>query len=527
MKQKIYRYLAPLHGKMGLQKILELAMLHLVIVGTLSLTVFSCTKFMFFPRYMDFIKGIAILFLLCFPTHVLLRFPNKTSVIRNADSLYFKERLVTSLEFDGRGGQAIEEQRADTLKKMEEIKVEKLYKLSFPKRLAAILCVLFICHLGLFFIENQNSRRNADAAREKKEVTESLEKLQKKLAEKRAEKGADQGLEEKLAKTLEGKLQGVENREDAIKALSMTKNELSELFSEQEKQKLADSLKEIDKSAKELAGGTLSDYAFQDEKNEKAKGENTKDGETEREESELAHQGEQADKFPGASEDSSGAAGGDAGTGNSKNSGAESGNFEQGRQQSSKEGERKPSDGSDKSESSSEESEGTPGEDGAPSSEGAGNKSEGNSQNQGNNGQDGNANGNGKNAKSTEGGGAFAQQEGSQNGQNSPGSGKDGSGSGHGGKGRGRGAGKDEIMIDPKRLHSQEKNRFVPSQKAGENEDSSYQRAKTMPKETGEVKDYQKLFAEYAKEANFTGKELKIPNGMQGIVKSYFESIQN
>ncbi len=94
------------------------------------------------------------------------------------------------------------------------------------------------------------------------------------------------------------------------------------------------------------------------------------------------------------------------------------------------------------------------------------------------------------------------------------------------GNGRGLSSPENEAVLDPQRFGNEKNNEFVPSQKAGEGDDNSYNKAKNMPKEAGDFVNYKELLAEYKNEAAYTSKELDIPNGMRNVVKDYFDSIQ-
>ncbi|MDO4772103.1 MAG: hypothetical protein Q4A72_00825 [Bacillota bacterium] len=492
MKKEINRYLAPLRLKMSLEKLLQLLAIYVLFAGSLTLLVLLYTKVLPLPGYFTLIKRILQAGGLLFLLHFAWSAPRLGIVLKTADRLYFKERLLTAIEFEGLDGEALELQREDTRKSMRAAKVEELYKIRFDKRLLFAILLLAGLLFGSTFLETEEGMKNRIASQNIEEVKEETESLKKALKKVLEDSGLSEDRSAELIKQLEENLKGIEAKEDALKALAITKNEFQESLSEEELKQLEGALKKIDESARKLAGNSLSDYAFNGEEGagEQGAGE-PQNPQDEGSESDGEEQDSDSGTNAGESSSNGGEQGGTASDGSGQSQGGQGGSQSGGQ--------------------------GSPGSGSNPQSGGA---NPDGSQNQGTNPNQGDsANQGGAQNQSGSGAGAL-NGNGGKNRENANQAGK-------GGKGAAIGAaGSNEIMLDPKRIGTGGNNEFVPGQKSGENEDSTYRRAKTRPKDAGEIKDYKKIFAEYAKEAGYTGKELNIPNGMRDVVKSYFDSIQ-
>lgn len=504
MKREIKKYLYPLQMKMGLETFIWTLTMNLLLAGLLILFILLYSKLFPFPKYALIIEKILLIAPIAFLISFACFAPRFGKVLKTADSLCFKERLLTALEFESEESLAIKLQREETLKKMSSVKLSPLYKIKLNKKLAYGFCAVLVLIMAVNFIETNVGIKNKIASQTIKEIKKETESLKKNLQKELEQSNVTQETADKLIKELEKNLKGIENKEDALKALSITKNELAKELSKEELEKIQSALKKIDESAKELAEKTISDHAFNSEKEDSLK-ESREDSEQQnpsdsRQQDSDTSNGEGNDKVKEGGESSNSNSSGEGNNSDSNNSNED---------QKNPEGENKNDEKNSPSDSENQQKDGN-------------SEKQGESEQPGSSKKEANENSQGEEASGASGNDSPESQNGNTSQGKSPSqkSGKEGKGAAIGAPGS------NDIMIDPKRINTKENNKFVPSQIANENDDSSYRKAKNRPKEAGEIKDYEKIIAEYAKEAGFTSNELNIPNGMRNVVKSYFDSIQ-
>ncbi len=488
MKKIIKKYLFTLKIKIILKNFTRLLLIYLTSFGILSFTIITYAKFFEFTNLFSTIVLCIKLTLIAFFVHFLWTFPRLHQLVKIADELYFKERLITAIEFEDTINETANLQRKDTLSTMKKIKIETLYHIKIDKRLALALIIIIGLNIGISYLQTDIGISNLIAAEDQKEVENKLELLKKNIENDILESKLNKETIDEILRGLEKNLEDIENKEDALKALALTKNELTEKLDENELKEMESALQEIDKTAKELAGESLSDYAFNEIEHELNE--------------ELASQN--ANENPDAFNENMEA--------NQNSNGGQSAN-------QSEASETNQASNNDEANKNTEAGENIETTEITHTAECDGSDN-GTWQNQANGTVSAKELGE---AKLSENGTNMQAMQGTQGMNGMQGNGM---GSMPGGKGRGLSSPDNVDILNPERLTGQKNTQFVPSQKSSEGDDDSYSKAKNMPKEAGEFINYKEIIAEYKNKASYTSKELDIPNGMRNVVKDYFDSIQ-
>ncbi len=265
MKKKIKKYLTPLKIKMALENFVKLIIIYANILCLIALAILTYAKFFEFPEFFTSIILSAKIILLVFLIHFILTVPKFNKLVKTADELYFKERLISAIEFADSKTEASNLQRLDTLEKLKKVRVEKLYKVKFNKNFALSLLIIVVLIIAINYLETDISINNKIAYQDSLAVKKETELLQERLENELLKSALDEETIEALLKDLSKNLQNIDNKEEALKALAMTKNDLKDKLSEDDLAKIENALKEIDQSAKEIAGESMSDYAFNNE----------------------------------------------------------------------------------------------------------------------------------------------------------------------------------------------------------------------------------------------------------------------
>ncbi len=488
MKKIIKKHLLALRIKIILENLTRLLLIYLAGFGILSFAILAYSKFFEFTSLYSTILLCAKLAVIIFFMHFLFTLPRLNKLVRIADQLYFKERLITAIEFENTINETASLQRKDTLTLLKNIKIEKLYKVKINKHLALALLIIIGLNIGISYLQTDIGISNIIAAEDKRTIENEVELLKKTLENQLLESTLDKETIDEILHGLEKKLEDIDNKEEALKALALTKNELTEKLDENELKEMETALQTIDKTAKELAGESLSDFAFNDiekELNEASASQNTSENPDAFNENMVANENSNGSQSANQNE---------ANEANQNSNNNETGeNLEVGEISHTSE-----CDGNDNgawqnnanstvSATELEESELTENSANMQAIQAA----QGMNGMQGKNGMQGNGMG------------------------NMP-----------GGKGRGLSSPDNVDILNPERLAGEKNNQFVSSQKSSEGDDDSYRKAKNMPKEAGEFVNYKEIIAEYKNKASYTSKELDIPNGMRNVVKDYFDSIQ-
>ncbi len=266
IQKEIKRYLFKLRLKMAVEKLIKSILFYLLILATLSLIIISYAKFFVLANYVEILTKLANACFYVFIFELVFNFPRFKTAVKVADELYFKESLITALEFKDDITDAVIIQRQDTLKKMKSTRVEQLYKIRFNKRLAMIILVLFVLNVGVNSLETSQGIKNNIASQNIQEIKEEKDELKKAITEDLSKLAVDKEILDEVLKGLDKNLDGLEKKEEALKALAMTKNELLEKLDKEDLEKIESALKKIDASQKKLAGESISDFAFNEEK---------------------------------------------------------------------------------------------------------------------------------------------------------------------------------------------------------------------------------------------------------------------
>lgn len=244
----ILRALVPLKNRMHLNILILCLFFGLVLAGALSFVLAYAGLIVPVPFLLQTIFWIyPSSLLLAILTALFLR-PGNNKVIKTADSLGLKERLVTAYQLRDDRSPIARIQRYDALKSLSRADFGLLYPIRLPGRLGIAAAALPVL-VAVSFIIPSMAREKAVSMeallkeirtqasqldKERKELTKNSSLSEKKLQE--MNKRIDELLKELRKSSSEG---------DAIKALSKTKHELEELKSNNTKSelsKLADSL---------------------------------------------------------------------------------------------------------------------------------------------------------------------------------------------------------------------------------------------------------------------------------------------
>lgn len=178
---------------------------------------------------------------------VFLR-PRNQNLIRTADALGLKERLVTAWELQKIDTKVAQLQRQDTFNKILETNFKSLYSIRFPKKFAMVVVVFLILTTISFFIPSP-AKGNAEQIEKLQDIVdnqlEELEKVTEDLKQNSQLKEAE--LQKILEETerLAKELKKARTEEDALKALSRTENELEKLDLEKQLNKLSEAFKQF------------------------------------------------------------------------------------------------------------------------------------------------------------------------------------------------------------------------------------------------------------------------------------------
>lgn len=494
------------------------------------------------------LRSIFYIYLACAATGVLISVflgPGVKSLIKTADALGLKERMVTAWQLQQEDSPIARLQRQDTWKAVSSTDFRRLYPIRFPTKLAMTLAIALVLTSISFAIPGF-ARETAEQIEDlQNEVDKQLEKLEKvrnelekneDLTEKELEKIPEE------AKRLAEELKKARTEEEALKALSRTENELEKLDQQKQLHELGEALSQNNMTSElgeAVQNGNIQDMkqaleqlVQQMEQKEISPGELAemlKQAAEQVENNEASAQLRQTAEqlAPGSPESQSGALQnlGDMLSEMMQDQGSSSliqalGPLSQAIQQAKSGISR-----IDSRLAVSGQSGGGGGQAGNPSGQqGTG---------------EGSANGSGGGATGAAGGSA-----GGSSGSGGGGSGKDGGGSGAGegstnkdagytgseksGSGRAPGESKEEAfeqLYDPDRLGGD----ADPTQVNGQKQDggqSQYSQVDHIPVQKGAILPYHEVLSQYKNEAVSYMEDTEIPPAMKEIVREYFKSLE-
>ncbi len=184
----------------------------------------------------------------------LVRYPRTWEVLKLSDSYGLKERLMTSWQLVEDKSEEAELQRKETLSFIDGRRLGRSYRwnLKYRYMIGSVLAVLLA--FGLFFIQSPAKREAEEREAFKNELLEEKEELLAKkdelLEEYEIPEEKKQELEETLKPLLE-KLEKAKTEEEALKQLSIAKDEIQKLGLDEEIENL-ENLQEVLKKMSSL-----------------------------------------------------------------------------------------------------------------------------------------------------------------------------------------------------------------------------------------------------------------------------------
>ncbi len=497
IEKKILSYLKSVRFKMLVENFIRLFFVHSSIFLAIVFFILIITKFAYFPTYNIWIFRLFIISIATLLGHFILIFPSKTKVIKTADDLFFKQRLITAIELDGVDTEVANLQRQDSINEMKSINVAKEYRIKFNEKLIYPLALVVVLIIASTFINTATYSKNRVGAEEIKEIQVEAEKLEKNIEEELEKAGLDKEAIEEILDKMDKNLKLSKDKTEALKALSIAKNELIEQEQEPSSrpsqqtsssrasetsrgtsqiQDIQIALKEINEAGKKLAGESISDYAFEEKQSTVIS--------TEVSDSERS--GETLQTTSGE---------------NSQSDSERNGETSQNGQTSQSQG--KSANGQ------ANQGEGQESNSNASQGSGQGQKGQGQSQTSSQGGQ-----GDMQGSKGKPGNKSSNEDLGYQEETATLDS-------------KGNSEYKREIyeaLYDPNRLGGKSEPEYLSGEKSNDN-DKSYKKAQTMPSEAGEFIDYKELYAKYGENAVYEADDMEIPSGMKTVVKEYFENL--
>jgi len=237
IKQNIRKVIRPIRRRMQLEISLNSIIISLLIGNGGLLLLSLISHVVVFPYATDWMGRLFVVALLMGFFIGLLRFPKTQRVIHQTDLLGAKERLQTSWEFAD--NQSIEAglQREETRVYLQTSKLKSNYVMHLKYKELLIASCLLLVAIGLLFVPSK-TKELADKQevfaekvleKEKEFITKKDELLEKyPLSEKQKEE-----LEATLKPLLE-KLQKAKSEEEALKQLSIAKDEIKKLELDQQ-----------------------------------------------------------------------------------------------------------------------------------------------------------------------------------------------------------------------------------------------------------------------------------------------------
>ncbi|MCX7841723.1 MAG: hypothetical protein N2489_01445 [Clostridia bacterium] len=158
--------------------------------------------------------------------------PSALKVMKTADSLGLKERLITAYQLMDDFSPIAKIQRYDTIKAVSRTDFRSLYPLRIPKKLGALCLALSLITVISLFIPS-NSR---DIAAKLEKLFDEIKKQAEKIDNKRKDINKNAGISDEKLKEINKKIDQLlkelkqsKSEGEAVKALLRTKHELEEL----------------------------------------------------------------------------------------------------------------------------------------------------------------------------------------------------------------------------------------------------------------------------------------------------------
>lgn len=266
IRQQIKNFIKPIRRKMLLERILDrclLTMLWATMVGVLLAIVSHITVIVYVERWLIAGVGAGALAGIIWG---FIRYPRIMDTLKVTDSLGYDERLMTAWQLmDDDSIEAIL-QREDTQSAMTGENHRKSHKITFKPRKLLYSLLLLAISIGILFIDSSVR----ETAKEREEMfaeiiseEEALKELAEELLE---EEEAPDALKERMKELLEDldeKLKEAKTEEEALKALSIAKDEVRKLDMDEQEAKLAELQKQLAES-EQKPGDAQSQEALKD-----------------------------------------------------------------------------------------------------------------------------------------------------------------------------------------------------------------------------------------------------------------------
>lgn len=473
----------------------------------------------------------------------VIKRPSLADGLKMTDSLGYKERLLTAWQFKDDVAEEVMLQRQDTIDAMKGDDLRKTFKINMPVGLWLRGIALFVIAVGLLFIESP-VRKDTKATQAQIETIQLEEaKLADEVEKLVEESDVPDALKEEmeaLMKELAEKLKNAKTEEEALKALSIAKDELKKM----EMKDLQKALEQLEKSLNGMDEQDLSEMTEEELQAKKDALEKALEaleqqkeelGEDALEQAEGLKEALEALQEAMANEDSEAASESAAQAAELteealaaiQNASEASQSMQAAVNASGQSLSTNPtiselafspseqSDGSD-----SVATQGSQGQSGSQS--GSQGQQAGAGQGQGNQGQSGQGQGQGQGSQQGQGGGS-GQGQGSTN-EDGGYSEEDGGSSNGWFQGEEK-SGDYEALYPPNRIGGESEPNFVQGNR-GDGGESQVKQVEGAPAMTGDLISYKELYAEYSEQAFHTVEDMEIPVLMKDLVKDYFTSLE-
>lgn len=247
--KEILKTLKPLKNRIHLNIILLCVFTSISAAGAITTVLSYLSLLISIPYLLRWIIYIYAAFtVLGIMISVFLR-PRKHTLIRTADTLRLKERLVTAWELQNEETKIAQLQRQDTFRKVLETDFKSLYPIKFPKKFAMVITAFIVLTTISFFIPGTAKGSAAQIEKLQDTIDKQLKELEKVTEEfKENSQLKETDLQKILEETerLAKELKKARTEEDALKAMSRAENELEKMDLNKQLNKLSEAFKQFD-----------------------------------------------------------------------------------------------------------------------------------------------------------------------------------------------------------------------------------------------------------------------------------------
>lgn len=228
----ILRALRPLKNRMHFSRWLTCTMMIVVAAGAVSMILSYTAVYVQIPFLLTKIARIYMSSMVFAAAGIFFTRASNKKVLKMADSLGLKERVVTAYELRNENSPVAIAQREDALLKVESFDFKGRFKADFPKRLTLVSLMMVILTAVSFFVPSwskDEAQRVENLAREIQNQAEKIEEKKDELTKKT--QLSHENIEEVVKKLEEllDKLKRTNSEEVALKAISRSMNEIMEL----------------------------------------------------------------------------------------------------------------------------------------------------------------------------------------------------------------------------------------------------------------------------------------------------------